>query len=320
MTRKTRAKEFADRVRASGDYRWVGIYDVTPDEVKLIDFSGPSAPVYPRFPVTRGLTGAAVASCAPVISNDVRNDPRYLTAFDSTGSELILPLLDERGRAVGTIDVESDRVNAFTSDDVARLGAAAVELLPLFVDCTVRVATADDAEAVARIYAPYVTDSTISFEETPPTGAEMRKRILDTLSWYPWIVAENSGDVVGYAYAGRHRARAAYRWAVDTSVYVDEAMCGRGFGRRLYDELFRTLERQGFRRACAGIALPNAGSEALHRAVGFTDVGIYRNIAWKRGAWRDVLWLERPIGTVTDDPADPVPFHTLGWASVLRET
>lgn len=320
MRRKARAKQFAERVRAAGDYRWVGIYDVTPDEVMLIDFSGPSAPVYPRFPVTRGLTGAAVASGSPVISNDVRNDPRYLTAFDSTGSELILPLIDDRGHAVGTIDVESDQVNAFAADDVARLGAAAAELMPLFVDCTIRVATADDAEAVARIYAPYVTESTISFEEAPPTEAEMQKRMLDTLSWYPWIVAENSGDVIGYAYAGRHRARAAYRWAVDTSVYVDEAVRGRGFGRRLYDELFRILERQGFRRACAGIALPNAGSEALHRSVGFTDVGIYRNVAWKRGGWRDVLWLERPIGMLTDDPAEPVPFQTLDWASALPET
>jgi putative methionine-R-sulfoxide reductase with GAF domain len=114
--RTEKAREVARVIQAARGYRWVGLYDVTREEIIAIAWTGPDAPAYPRFPVTRGLSGAAVASRAPVIVQDVKNDSRYLTAFDSTAAEAIFPIAVD-GRVVGTIDVESDRANAFGPED-----------------------------------------------------------------------------------------------------------------------------------------------------------------------------------------------------------
>lgn len=155
----------------------------------------------------------------------------------------------------------------------------------------VRVATFADAERCASIYAPFVRDTCISFEVTPPDPAEMTKRIQAALAW---LVAEGEdGAVVGYAYANRHREREAYSRSADVTVYVDPVCARRGSGRRLYAELLRSLKEQGFHAAFAGIALPNAASVGLHEAMGFSAVGIYREVGWKFGAWRDVGWWQR---------------------------
>jgi GAF domain-containing protein len=112
------AENIAEAIRTSGEYRWVGIYDVGPDEISMVAYSGPTGPAHPSFPVTHGLSGEAVRLCETVVSNDVAQDPRYLTAFESTGSEMIVPLIDTDGRAIGTIDIECDRLNAFEANDV----------------------------------------------------------------------------------------------------------------------------------------------------------------------------------------------------------
>jgi L-methionine (R)-S-oxide reductase len=120
-------------VRAAGGYRWVGVYDVGQREISVIAWSGKGAPAYPRFPVNRGLTGAAVSSGRTVISNDVSNDPRYLTAFGSTQSEIIVPIRDEDTRqVVGTLDVESELKNAFTDAERRRLEEYAKAMAPLW--------------------------------------------------------------------------------------------------------------------------------------------------------------------------------------------
>ena len=178
------------------------------------------------------------------------------------------------------------------------------------IDPEIRVAGPEDACEIARIYAQYVSGTVVSLEERPPSEAEMRERIVRTLEFTPWLVASLNGRVAGYAYAQRHRERAAYRWAVDVSVYVDPAMHRRGIGTALYRELFATLARQGFRRVCAGLTYPNAGSEGLHRAMGFVPVGIYRRIGWKFRRWHDTLWMQREIGS-DEPPTDPVPFARL---------
>ena len=147
-----------------------------------------------------------------------------------------------------------------------------------------------DAAACLAIYAPYVTDSPVSFEDVPPTEAQFAALIAETSRLYPWLVAEDGGVVTGYAYATQHRARAAYRWAVDVGIYVDPARQRGGAGRALYEALFHLLRRQCVRSACAGITLPNDASIGLHRALGFEHVGTYRAIGWKAGAWRDVSW------------------------------
>ena len=149
---------------------------------------------------------------------------------------------------------------------------------------------ARDAAACAAIYVPYVRDTPISLEARAPTANELAARIETTTQTHPWLVAEDQTDVIGYAYATRHRERACYRWASDVTVYVTPQRQRAGIGRALYEALFALLAEQGFRVACAGITLPNAASVGLHEALGFKPVGVYRNIGWKFGAWHDVGW------------------------------
>ena len=172
----------------------------------------------------------------------------------------------------------------------------------------IRVAREDDAAQLAEIYAPNVTDAFISFEAEPPTAEEMRLRIAKTLPSHPWLVHDAGGRILGYAYAGRHRERAAYQWSADVSCYVRPEARGRGIGKALYTQLLRMLEAQGFRNAYAGIALPNEASVRLHESVGFTPIGVYRGVGFKQGAWRDVGWWGARLGTPEANPAPPRPF------------
>jgi len=169
---------------------------------------------------------------------------------------------------------------------------------------------ARDAAACVAIYAPYVNDSSVSFEEDPPTVEQFAAHIAATSERHPWLVLEDAGAVVGYTYAVQHRARAAYRWAVDVGIYVDPGRHRAGAGRMLYESLFELLRRQRLHSACAGITLPNEASIGLHRALGFEHVGTYRSIGWKAGGWRDVSWWQlhlAPDGAAADaPPAEPL--------------
>jgi L-amino acid N-acyltransferase YncA len=168
---------------------------------------------------------------------------------------------------------------------------------------------ATDGPACAAIYAPSVSDGAASFEETAPTAAEMSERIARVSVRYPWLVAVEGDDTLGYAYATEHRGRAAYRWAVDTAVYVSSAHHRRGAGRALYGALLPLLARQGLYVAVAGITLPNAASVGLHERMGFELVGHYRDIGFKQGAWRTVGWWQARLREAAPDetPAEPGP-------------
>lgn len=173
----------------------------------------------------------------------------------------------------------------------------------MLLPATVRPATPDDAAGCSAVYAPYVRDTVVSFEESVPTVDEMRSRISSVLPTHAWLVAvDPAGDVLGYAYASQHRSRPAYRWACDVSVYLAPPAQRRGLGRSLYGALFARLVERGFVTALAGVALPNDASLGLHRTLGFEDVGVYRNIGFKFGAWHDVCWLQRSL---IDLPAVP---------------
>ena len=167
---------------------------------------------------------------------------------------------------------------------------------------TVREASARDAAACAAIYAPYVTDTAVSFEETPPSEAEMAERIAAAVLW---LVLEDEGRVVGYAYAGRFMERAAYRWACEVSVYLERGRARRGGGRALYEALLARLRDRGYLVAVAGMTLPNPASEGFHRAMGFDPVGTYRRIGYKHGAWHDVAWTQKLLAEGTEPPAEP---------------
>jgi phosphinothricin acetyltransferase len=176
---------------------------------------------------------------------------------------------------------------------------------------SVRPATEDDAREIAAIYAPVVENTPHSFEETPPSPEEVARRIRTTTERLPWLVCEHRDGVVGYAYASPFRDRAAYRWSVDVSVYVDERFHRRGVATGLYESLFALLRMQGLAHAVAVIVLPNPASVALHESLGFEQVGVYRDVGHKRGAWRDVgHWQlslqERPL-----DPSPPEPIDAL---------
>jgi phosphinothricin acetyltransferase len=165
-----------------------------------------------------------------------------------------------------------------------------------------------DAAACAAIYAPNVEGSPVSFEERAPDAAELARRIAATSRTHPWLVAEEGGRVVGYAYACPHRGRPAYRWAVDVSVYVSPSHHRRGCGRLLYRELFARLRQQGFTAAFAGITLPNEASVGLHESLGFRRVGVFHDVGWKRGAWRDVGWWQLELSPPgAGQPPEPSP-------------
>lgn len=170
----------------------------------------------------------------------------------------------------------------------------------------IRLAADNDAEQIRAIYAPIVSGTATSFELEPPSTEEMRRRIRDTLPHWPWLVGAAGPRILGYAYASRHRARAAYQWSVDTSVYVHPEARRLGIGRALYRSLFGILVRQGYCNAYAGIALPNPGSVGLHESVGFRLVGVYREVGYKHGAWHDVGWWHLALQPKPSVPPPPI--------------
>jgi L-amino acid N-acyltransferase YncA len=169
----------------------------------------------------------------------------------------------------------------------------------------VRPATPEDAPACAAIYAPYVTDTAITFELQAPSPQQMAQRIAAASAGHAWLVLEDERRVVGYAYGGPFHTRPAYRWACEVSVYLELGRRRTGAGRALYEALFARLAERGFRMAVAGMTLPNEASVALHRELGFQTVGVYRRIGFKHGAWHDVEWTQRALGAGDDPPSEP---------------
>lgn len=162
-----------------------------------------------------------------------------------------------------------------------------------------------DVSGCLDIYGPFAQDTPVSFDDRAPSLGEFRRRIELVTRTHAFLVAEDGGEIAGFAYAGTHRERPAYRWATECSIYIADAHQGRGLGRALYGALFPLLEQQGYRIVLAGIALPNPGSVGLHTAMGFEEVGVYRRIGWKAGAWRDVVWLALALGPEALDEREP---------------
>ena len=166
---------------------------------------------------------------------------------------------------------------------------------------TIREANGGDAAAVAAIYAPVVRDTIISFEEEPPSAGEMAKRFAAS---YLWLVAEEDGKVVGYAYAAPFHPRAAYRWSVEVSVYLADEARGQGTGKGLVAELVDRLREMGFVNAFGGTALPNPASERLLESLGFEPVAVQKNVGFKFDAWHDVSWCQLQLQEPTVPPPE----------------
>jgi L-amino acid N-acyltransferase YncA len=170
----------------------------------------------------------------------------------------------------------------------------------------IRVATPADAAAVLEIYGPFCDDSPITFETERPAIAEVENRIRKINERFPWLICEKDDQVLGYAYAGPHRDRAAYRWSVDVAIYISGNHRGVGIGTALYTVLLELLRIQGYFKAYAGITLPNPASVRVHQRLGFSLIGIYKQVGYKAGAWHDVAWWDLSL-----QPADHPPEEAL---------
>jgi phosphinothricin acetyltransferase len=179
----------------------------------------------------------------------------------------------------------------------------------------IRAATPQDAAAIAAIYAPHVLTGTVTFEVEPPDARAMRARMAAGEGLYPWLVVTNGdseGGVIGYAYATRFRDRPAYRYVVETSIYMTDASRGQGAGRLLYEALIDTLRAQGFVHAIGAIALPNDASIRLHEAAGFRRAGVYREVGFKHGRWIDVGFWQCELNAPRVPPVEPKRFADVG--------
>lgn len=173
----------------------------------------------------------------------------------------------------------------------------------------IRPARTSDAEAIRAIYGPIVTSSSISFEESVPSMEEIVRR-MTSRPRLPWLVAVVGDEVAGFAYASTHRARPAYRWSAECSVYVSERSRGSGIGRQLYERLIAEVRDLGYASLFAGIALPNPASVTLHERLGFRSIGVFPDVGFKLGGWHDVGWWALPL-----HPEPPVrPPDPREWA------
>jgi len=180
------------------------------------------------------------------------------------------------------------------------------------MSAAIRLASEADAADIAAIYRPYVKESRVSFEEEAPDAAEIEQRILGVmLGYHSWLVAEEGGRLLGFASSSPFRARRAYRWTVETGVYLAGDATGRGIGRRLLGQLLQRLERQGYVAAIGAIALPNEASVALHERLGFSHTGTYRQVGFKMGEWLDVGLWQRELAPRTSTPQEPRRFDQL---------
>lgn len=171
----------------------------------------------------------------------------------------------------------------------------------------IRPATVADAPAICAIYNHYVVNTTISFEEVSVTDAEMQSRISGVHdSGLPWLVAIDGGAVVGYAYATRWRVRHAYRYSVESSVYVAENQARKGIGERLYAALIAQLRRAGVHLVIGGIAQPNPASVALHEKMGYVQAALFQEVGFKFGRWVDVGYWQLRLSAPPDTEAAPL--------------
>ncbi len=177
-----------------------------------------------------------------------------------------------------------------------------------------------DASACAAIYAPYVSDTAVSFEIEPPIPQQMAERIEVASRMHAWLVLEDEGRVVGYAYGSRMHVRAAYRWSCEVSIYLELGRRRTGAGRALYEVLLARLAERGYRTAIAGMTLPNTASVGLHSAMGFKEVGIYRRIGWKAGAWHDVQWWQLDLHPGEPGPPEELSGVTADAPNAVHQT
>lgn len=178
----------------------------------------------------------------------------------------------------------------------------------------IRMAKPEDAAAVLAIYAPYIENTSFTFETETPSVENFAQRISQYLQQWPWLICECDGVVAGYAYATRHRERKAYQWCTESSVYIHDDFHRKGIAAALYKALFEILKKQGFHNVYAVINLPNDPSVALHESLGFQWFATYEKVGYKLGRWKNVGWWRLVINEFIQEPPDPVAFSAMDKA------
>lgn len=171
-----------------------------------------------------------------------------------------------------------------------------------------RIAESGDAEGVLSIYTPYVTETSVTFDYDVEEAKVFCQKIDEMLKEFPWVIAEHEGRIIGYAYAKRHRDRAAYNWCAESSIYVHADFHGKGLAKLLYEALLEILEAQNTINVYAGIAQPNEGSTMFHIKMSFTPVGVYKKVGFKNHQWHDVLWVHKLLKKHVEEPEEFIPF------------
>lgn len=174
----------------------------------------------------------------------------------------------------------------------------------------IRFATPGDSQKILTIYAQYI-ETPITFECSLPSEREFAKRIAEQSEFYPYLLCEEDGNILGYAYAHRHMGREAYQWNAELSVYLDRVFTSKGLGKRMYAALIDLLKLQGIKTVYGGVTVPNEKSEALHNALGFHVLGTYHSAGYKAGKWHDVMWFEKAIAAYDASPQPPVSIKSI---------
>jgi len=184
---------------------------------------------------------------------------------------------------------------------------------------TIRLATVADAAGMLAVYKPYVETSSATFEYEVPSLQEYTGRVEAVLPGYPWLVCEAEGIIIGYAYGHKHRDRTAYQWSPESTIYIAQSHHGKGIGKILYEAMFSILKLQGFVNIYAGVLSTNAGSNKLHRSMGFSEIGLFKNIGYKLGEWHSNIWYELAIGSHTPEPATPKKMSAIMYTTPFNE-
>jgi L-amino acid N-acyltransferase YncA len=188
---------------------------------------------------------------------------------------------------------------------------------------TIREITLADAAEALEVYRPYVEKTAYTFEYVPPTVEQFTEKIKTITAQYPWLVCEYNGKIVGYAYGSTHRARTAYQWSPESTIYISEDFHGLGIARILYEALFDVLRMQGFKNVYAGVLMTNENSCKMHLALGFYEIGVFRRVGYKLGKWHDNLWLQLHLAEHIDEPPTPVVVseirNTAKFAEIVEE-
>lgn len=174
---------------------------------------------------------------------------------------------------------------------------------------SIRMATVKDVPRILEIYGPYIENTAISFEYEIPSLEAFTQRFLGITAQFPWLVWEENGVILGYAYGSRPFERAAYQWCASASIYLCPEAFGKGIGRKLYAALEQYLQQQGYRKVYAVITTANEDSVAFHRAVGFQYTATMPNCGYKFGKWYGTVWMEKDLNTWDTPPQEPCSIH-----------